>query len=302
MVPLQSQWFKPYMLLMPSFDLNNLSAFIYLSGFLSLFYFCNKSSLMKKLLILLGVCYFWHWLGIIGVALKKPLLHVKIHEMIHLILLVGFAYMVDQLLQAWKEKLQQPYVYLGILLVVFITFGQQLTELQKSDAVAYAKQETKPAEITRIEALHPQGKVFLTENRKLYTYLPVYNFVTMNMHYTHHAGQRNERIQFLQEIAKEKDPKFIAWMLTYNRFDKIDYVYLQNFRLEIMTMKQFPKKEKVVIQFAPEVFRSPYFTQIAGVKDLVKVNPISEKVYYQFTPVQKKLAQKYAREEIKLSK
>jgi galactan 5-O-arabinofuranosyltransferase len=304
--PLQNRWFRLYMLDLPTYHLGNTVNIIYFIGFASLFWFSQKNELMKKLLILLGAAYTWKLLGHLGIAINKPLLHVKGNNLIQLILVAGFCYFIYFLSALKDQKVRWKPILLFALLYVFTSLGQDITQVLKNPLYEHAHEEKVVPEVAVLKKIDCKGKVFLSDNMKLSAYLPVFNFFNLNGPFSHHSSRRDERILFLQGLSQFHDPQFVAWMLTYNRYDKVDFVSLPHGEMKKVSIEDwsspFPLSKKIIqITFDPQIFQSAYFKPIPGLQEMVEVQPIDIAVCKQFAAHQLQFARKYVSEERKES-
>jgi galactan 5-O-arabinofuranosyltransferase len=301
--PLQNRWFRPSMLDLPTYNLANTVNIIYFIGLVSLFWFSQQNELMKKLLLLLGAAYAWKLLGHLGIALNKPLLHVKGDNLIQLILVAGFCYFIYSLSALKDLKSRWKPILLFALLYLFASLGQDITQIVKSPLYAQAQKEQVLPEVAVLKKMDCKGKVFLSDNMKLSAYLPVFDFFNLNGPFSHHSSRRDERVLFLQALSQFHDPQFIAWMLTYNQYDKVDFVSLPQGQMKKVSIEDwsspFPMSKKTVqITFDPQIFKSAYFKPIPGLHEMVEVQPIDVAIYQQFDEQQLQFAKKYAREAI----
>ncbi|WP_044642649.1 arabinofuranosyltransferase [Risungbinella massiliensis] len=269
----------------------------YLIGLIAVILLSKKYDFVQKLLFLVLGTYVWQFLGNITVALKKPILHFKMEWMIHLLLMVAFSYAIYYLINRIVEYKEQ--IYFGAIIFVILILGQY--SLQVHDIAITKGFKKVSQDIRSLETVDHKGKVFLTSRRDMYMHYPVFYFVAPEPTFTHHASRRDDRIQLLRELTKQSDPKFMAWMLTYNKFDKVDYLWLENKYQIYLVQDHFLKLPNAVYEeftFEPSMFQSRYFEQKTKGKMFYEVQPIDKTEFQSFTPAQKALAEKYGDPEV----
>jgi len=123
------------------------------------------------------------------------------------------------------------------------------------------------------------GTVFLTNLYIESCYLPYFSFNPITNVAAHPAGKFEERRNFLRAISNLKQPKLMAYALTYNMYDKIDYVFLpyngKTKCLELQANTVTFDNPIVVdtIRFPAENFSDTlYFTKIDN-NGMMKINP-----------------------------
>lgn len=299
--PYQNRYFTKEMLniFAPNLDhiMENPYHVIYLIGFIAVILLSRHHRLVQKLVLLVIACYIWQFFGEITVALKKPILHFKMEWMLQFLLVISFgfgiAYWVKKLLP-YKEKI----IY-AILAFAFVVLGQDTLTVHEN-AFKYGFKKI-PKELRAVEKVDYHDKVFLTSRRDLYKIYPVFYFVVPEPTFTHHASQRDDRVQFLRELIRQEDPKFVAWMLTYNKFDKVDYIWMeQDFSIYLVQdhFLKLPNVQFEEFKFHYSIFQSKYFRQIEKGAKLYAIRNVKLDDYKSFTGEQKLMVKKYSDPQI----
>ncbi|WP_044642159.1 arabinofuranosyltransferase [Risungbinella massiliensis] len=293
-LPQQNRYLTYSMLKIPTFTNMDFQNVILLIGLGSLIYFSRKNEWMRKILLLVISCYLWELLSLIGILIDKPLLHFKMFVFLEYLLLIGFSYLLYHITTLPGLRGKNNILIGSLLVMAFLTLGQHTIKITESFDYHQTNVASKPTEVAVLERHDVQGKVILTDNNKLQMFVPIFDFVSREYAFSHHSGQRGERIQFLRELAKSQNPEFIAWMLRYNRFSAVDYVWLYQNQLTLM-VDAFPKPEfpSTQIIFQPNAFQGPYFAKVEADQNLIKIQPVPKEIWHHFSPEEKKLVKKY---------
>jgi hypothetical protein len=295
--PLQNRFLEAYMLDIPFYRLTFTEPrdWVFLIGAFSLLFFWRRETVISRALLLLVACYVWQWLGNFVIFFDKSLLHFKMHEMFHWLAVISASDLLVRLVQHRRFAEHSRSLIAGILFGCLILFGQYFILVQNTQNFKEAMTARVPREVSILRQVEVKDKVILTDKEKLQLFLPIFDFVSHEYAFSHHASRRDERIQFLQTLAKQKDPRFVAWLLRYNRYDSVDYVWLTNHRLSLV-VDQFPNftSKTITISFSPEMFQSPYFVRVQAGEELYRVAHLPKQLYQEFTPEQKRIAMKYA--------
>jgi hypothetical protein len=112
------------------------------------------------------------------------------------------------------------------------------------------------------------GKVVLTDDTDLASFLPVYVFNTSDAHYSHPAALFNDRADLLVQLSREDDPELFALAFTHNRYDRIDYIALRSNGGALSygyLADAFPLGvSSVSLTFPEELFDSDAFTKVGN--------------------------------------
>lgn len=295
--PLQNRFLEAYMLDIPFYQLSfaDPRPWVFLIGAFSLLFFWRRETVISRSLMLLVACYVWQWLGNLVIFFNNSLLHFKMHEMFRWLAVIGASYLLVRLVQHRRFAEHSRSLVAGILFGYLILFGQYFILVQNSQNFKEAMVAHVPREVSILKQVEVKDKVILTDKEKLQLFLPIFDFVSRQYAFSHPASRRDERIAFLQTLAKQKDPRFVAWLLRYNHYDPVDYVWLTNNRLSLV-VDQFPNftSKTITISFSPGIFQSPYFVRVRAGEDLFRVAHLKKQLFQEFTPEQKRIALKYA--------
>lgn len=294
--PSQAHYFKQYMLDLP-FKMGRVEDFVYLLGLVGLILVSKVEQKYRRFLWMVVACLVWQAAGHLGLAIGKPLLHFKMLDFLHLLTIIGIAAAI-----AWWTKQKRFQTSAKVILATSLSFivlfyGQKITDFRYDPAYQKAMDEYKPKDIQWIEQhLDYKGKVFLTDQYKLHSYLPTYDFVSWGVFYSHHSGRREERIQFLEELSKSENPTFIAWMLRHNKYDAIDYLHLQKGRQIEFVMDPYPnvsvsKLPRKLIEFPTNAFQDSAFVMKG--QGILQVRHLPVNLYHSFSEKERRFADQY---------
>lgn len=138
--------------------------------------------------------------------------------------------------------------------------------------------------------------VFLTQYYNESCYLPYYLFIPLNNMTAHPAGQYSQRAAFLEEVSHVTEPALFAYALAYNKYDRVDYIYLPldtiSRRLKISLYQGDFNRQPVPksIQFACAISSAPqWFIKYhdRGIYEVIPPSPASD--------VEQQLHQRYPR-------
>ncbi len=87
-------------------------------------------------------------------------------------------------------------------------------------------QRVPKADLAVLSSVETRHRIFLTNYYIGCCYLPYYIFIHPNNMTAHPASQYDRRVDFLEASAAIEEPELLAYVLTHNRYDPIDYVYL----------------------------------------------------------------------------
>ncbi len=300
---LQNKWFELYMLRFPFIMRLDVMSLIQLSGLMALLLLAKKHKGPRVGLLMLISAYLWHFLGHLGILVHAPLLHLKINQLIAFLFLAGFAFALFYIKKYYPQyKTQINTVIIGLLLVVFLGEGEGYTGFNKSKTYKKSLKTTPPASLLDTSKTSKFfGKVFLTDKYNTNRYIPVFYFLNTNAHHAHPAARYRERIKFLALVGFSTDPGFAAWMLNYNTFDRVDYLWLN--KNEIWTSDDnFPNKKpskRITLKFRPPVGTSPFFKEDPFAAGLFQIEPMDIEFAKHFTPAQLLVARHFAPEDVR---
>lgn len=116
---------------------------------------------------------------------------------------------------------------IGLGLIIGLIFANAHTENLDRNKYERGINQSVPADgLKALSFVDTHGTVFLTHNYLDACYLPYYQFITINNMSAHTAGRYDQRVEFLKLAATIKEPELLAYALTFNRYDRVNYVYL----------------------------------------------------------------------------
>jgi hypothetical protein len=292
MASFQNRWFQHHMFGLP-FDISN-----QWKGMLGLLVLIGLAPWNKLAQTILGlfvamIAYILvgHWAMYAGF----PLLHFRMVGLEEYLLQLGLILGVIRLLHHFKGFMDSKWekmLPLAIMSVFMIGMAMGFS-WEKGNDDSQAAANTKPPGILPFPEFTEMAKdkVFLTNRLELVAYRPLYLFICPNAHYTHPASRYRERLKFLTLLSKSEDSDFIAWMLQYNKYNAVDYVLLDENRIEIYD-DNFPKQAahiKVSLQFQPQAFTGEFFQQDSIFQEIRHLKPMPADHWKNFTPAQQSL-------------
>ncbi|MBN2227635.1 MAG: arabinofuranosyltransferase [candidate division Zixibacteria bacterium] len=179
----------------------------------------------RELVLLLGAAFLFFFIGTILGALQKPIIIIKAREFVSMLAgpLVGLT--AAGLLRRpgifGKARFAVP--VMASLLLFFLLI--ESNTIAGHDAVRTARKShpqtfhADPDDMNRLK-----GAVFLTGVEELPVFCPVYNFFSINQHYSHPAGRFLERYRFLFALQNLDDPYLLYLAMRFNIYDPIDAI------------------------------------------------------------------------------
>lgn len=300
--PLQNRWFELHMLRFPVLSRLDIVSVLQLVGIIALVILAGKHKGPRTVLLILISAYLWHFIGHLGILADMPLLHMKINYLIEFIMLAGAAFAISHLKRSYpgyKRFIDTAAVVL--ILVVFLGEGSAYSGFTRSSTYKMAFKAKPPVELSDTAAVSKYfGKVFLTDKYNMNRYIPIYYFISMNAHHAHPASRYHERIKFLSLTGHSADPAFVAWMLTYNKFGKVDYLWMN--KNEIWTSDDnFPEKKpsrRITLPFNASVKGSSFFKKDPFASKLFLVGPVDVGAAVNFDTAQLLVARYFASKEV----
>jgi len=179
----------------------------------------------RELLLLVGAAFLFCFIGIVLGAMQKPIIVIKAREFVSMLAGPFVGLMLAGLLRRSgiikKARLAVP-VLASFLLLFLLNSSNGIA---KHGATRTARKATvptfhaDPAEMNRLA-----GAVFLTGVEELQAFYPVYNFFSINQHYSHPAGQFMNRYRFLYTLKEIDDPYLVHLALRHNVYDPVDVI------------------------------------------------------------------------------
>lgn len=221
-------------------------------------------------------------IGFLGVLIHFPIAHIRFQTVFLYILIIASSVFYIKLIHKMKNKdllskfninlnlnLKQIWMYL-FLVIIFSSSYKLLRTYSDSDAYYVAnEQDVNYHLIDVVDELDYEDKVFLTEYRTVAAYRPIYLFLLPNPYFSHPSALYNERVKFLVKLADAESPSEFYKMATKNKFDTIDYFWLEPINnnsefLLTVAVEKFPDgRDYYEIIFKKELFENPrYFKKI----------------------------------------
>lgn len=115
----------------------------------------------------------------------------------------------------------------GLGLIVGLLFANAHTEnLDRNKYERGINQRVPKSGLKALSFVDTHGTVFLTHDYLDACYLPYYQFIVIGNMSAHTAGRYDQRVEFLELAATINEPELLAYALTFNYYDQVDYVYL----------------------------------------------------------------------------
>lgn len=252
----------------------------------------------RELKWLLLAFVFWLLLGQLSMLIQKPLVHSKMNHLGDLIMIIGFA---EGLVIVLNKKFNNATLIPVLSAVVFIAAIQGFSDI-KGNAGYKAAFDNYPAnEWQKSDKIIDEykDKVFLTEKTFLNQLLPTYTFINVNAHFSNPACQYLKRIDFLSKLQNCNDPLVVLWLMKYNKFNAIDYVWPNSANQITVFKDNFPYNHLgVSFTFSPQILgsiavqvnelNSPYFQGT-----LYKLNQMPYETKNSLNPNYKDLMNEY---------
>ncbi len=292
MASYQNRWFAFHMFGLP-FDISN--QWKEMLGLIVLIGLAPWNKLAQTILTLFVAMIAYILVGHWAMYAGFPLLHFRMVGLEEYLLQLGLILGLIRLLQHFTGFIESKWEKMlpVAILSVFVVGMAMGFSWEKGNDDSQAAANTKPPglmpfpEFTELA----KDKVFLTNRLDLVAHRPMYLFICPNAHYSHPASRYRERLKFLTLLSKSEDSDFISWMLQYNKYNAVDYVILDDNRIEIYD-DNFPKQPahiKVVLQFAPNAFEGDFFTQDSLFREIKHLKPMPADHWKTFTPAQQRL-------------
>ncbi|MEW6050726.1 MAG: arabinofuranosyltransferase [Candidatus Zixiibacteriota bacterium] len=158
---------------------------------------------------------------------SKSLQSRKVIELAHVFVAAPLALGV---IEVWEKAASHPNVRRGIVgigLLGAVVVANAHTEDINTEKYRNAVGQRVPVEdLAVFDSVDTHARVFLTNNYREACYRPYYLFIPYNNMTAHTGGRYSRREAFLREAAKIVEPELLAYALAYNRYDRVDYVYL----------------------------------------------------------------------------
>ncbi len=283
------------------FYLSHLYSFLGLAYLMGLLYIVYRRFLFPLLVGTLS----WIFLAYLFTMGKSPLLPHKTSPFLTLILLAGLASMLHEI------SLKRPELRRVFAAFLFLfTTNPLLYQISQVETKGFRKQlmgfsRDALSEDSALAELF-KGKVILTThrvNRSLNPFHFVYFFLPTASIFAHPSALLSQRIAFLQLLSYSENPIFVRWALVHNKFERINFVWLQKGKYITLLMDKFPYTYPnslftLKMEFSPRAFsalRRPwrrkyrYLYEVKDIrlKDRENLGLLEKIIYNDFTRFKK---------------
>lgn len=204
----------------------------------------------------------------------------KLLEFSHLFAVIPLALGITLL---WKKPNLQKQIKHGLvflLLILIITFSDnQSSEIFSSPRYVTGVNQRKPDVLLDVfSQVDCYNTVFLTNKVYETCYLPFYKFISTSSTGSHLNGRFNARLQFLKKLSKIDKPEYVSYLLAYNKYDTINYVFLpyngstNSYELTINVRKFTGENVAELISLSKPLFLDNQFFSIKHQYGLYQVN------------------------------
>lgn len=224
----------------------------------------RTEALSRGLLVFLAAAYAWYLLGWPAAALDAPLLTLRAAPLISVILVTAGVLALVRIAPhagTWLLNTTQPFAFrfrpvqlrtVGAVLLLVVLLGtirSFMTTAYDDPSMEVAQAERRPngsspasgrthgeGPFVSVDALSqainarysgPGHPVVLSTRSDLLALTPYYGFVQWQVYYSHPAGQFEERISFLRQLAASRNPQEFAERTMDNPYDRIDAFVLR---------------------------------------------------------------------------
>jgi len=271
----QNNFFPKYALDMPFetyFELNLLSMLLLL-GVIYILIRYTSSKLLNILGNLVLSVYILYFVGYIGLLVKFPIVHYRVLVVSHYVLIIAFVLFYFKFFQIAKSSkdfnkfnqiidIEKVEIFLLIIIIFYQNYGNTV-DLYKSEYYERSLDQEIPEEVDVFKQLDYKEKVFLTQYYEVAAFLPIYLFISYNVHFSHPSSLNNERIKFLEELSECDSSKECYEKIMTSKFGPIDYFILEpcddnatEFLFDAAQFEYFPERWDVNIIFKAELFES----------------------------------------------
>lgn len=267
--PLQNRWLTESMTRWPMRNLSWSTA-LAVTGIVYL-YLSRSGRLERALLLLGGGALLWFFLGLVGILLDTPTLHVRAARLLELVGYAGAALLLERLRRRLgstkdaKARLASRRVFSAAVLVSGLAFAGVPSDFAESSLYEQANNVRDSIE-GQVEdlGLDTRGATFLSADEGVYRTLSAYNFISENAFIAHPASQFSERLEFLRTLARVRSKSAFCWLLRNNRFEPIDYLFLPKGKLVVRddNFPTEPAHKRVKLRFSKSLLNAPCLQEL----------------------------------------
>ncbi len=210
----------------------------------------------------------WFALGYVMLYLSKPTVATKIHYLIYAVCTLSLFNWLFNLLDFKSTEIKKSVTGISFV-ALFIISADNFLEIKKHplfNGSQTGKINPVQKDYSRIEKF--KNKVMLTDRQYINALIPVHYMMNNNAHFSHPASQFRKRIAFLQDLQQIQSSAVLAWFLSYNKFDKVDFIYFSNTPSLMIYEDNYPWGHRTVsVDFNNEFLNSEFlkpFDQLAG--------------------------------------
>lgn len=179
-----------------------------------------------------------------------------------------------------KENKKLNRGLIALLIFMILTFSNIHTQIYNNKRYEMAVNQRIPEfTIGILENIEKDNSVILTNKYIESCYIPYFMFISISNVSTHLAGNFLGRKDFLINLSNIKDPKLFSYVMGYNRYDKIDYMFLplnnekEAFELKINLVPFNAKAEFFNIYFSKNLFDNNEYFEKVHYRSFYKINP-----------------------------
>ncbi|WP_079990798.1 arabinofuranosyltransferase [Haloarcula sp. CBA1127] len=224
----------------------------------------TRKDLHQSLLVLILSCYVWYLVGYIGIAIGRPLMHVRADLLILVILSISVGTVRPDI-----ENIVEKDTIIKILASTIIIFAVMQTSMigiidNPNYKESLYEDNPSPELEQTMSSLNTTNSVFLA-NHEIFSYYPVYSYVSYKAYYSHPNGQFSDRISYLRQISSATSGCEAFSLFRAAPYDRIDYILLESnngaYRMYI-GLDDFPRGSTGdQLRFSPSLFENKYFIQ-----------------------------------------
>ncbi len=292
---LQNMWMSPEMVEFSFLNEQSLMVKLVLGAGAAIPFFFPKNNAMSVCRWMLMAITLWFFMGYIMLYIGKPTVANKIHYLLFAFCSFSVFYFLFELLEWQTDALKQTAITIAFS-ALFIFGIDNFLELKNhpffSNVSAYNipnhQQNSAFAESFK-------GKVMLTDRQHINAFIPVHYLININAHFSHPASQFRQRIDFLKALEDVRNPDVLAWFLTYNKFDKTDFLYFSNDAVLSVYDDNYPKGHRAVtIALTNEIYASQYVRPFATLEG-------EAGTVYELLPPPFSLKENFSKQELQLA-
>ncbi len=157
----------------------------------------------------------------------------KVNEFLHVITITPLAIACVDIWQRLRDKVNVRRGMVAIVVTLAFWVSNQHIEIYNNSLYKTGLNQRYPEiYVAAFDGIDCYDKVFLTKSYIEACYVPYFMFIPVTDVSAHLSAQFPDRRNFLHSVTAIKEPDVLAYAITYNKFEKIDYIYLPFNRAE----------------------------------------------------------------------